>query len=184
MGKYKNKNRVKFFLAEFMPVLKSSILHYCLSPRYLTKYLNLRSTSNFQTRSANKNNLQEFSCRTESFKHSSVPFCVRERNKLDNTIREAESIKQFKSMLKNFFLWLKDHYFRCMTQQVLNCLQDFGYNSVTLMNTNFVIISKAAWDACVIVVMKQKQSLFLALPVFCKRKTKAPWWCLSGRCLN
>ena len=32
-----------------------------LSPRYLTKYGNLRSTSNYQTSSANKNNLQEFS---------------------------------------------------------------------------------------------------------------------------
>ena len=74
-----------------------------LSPRYLTKYVNLRSTSNYQTRSANKNNLEEFSCRTESFKHSFFPFCVREWNKLDNTIRDAESIKQFKSMLKNFF---------------------------------------------------------------------------------
>ena len=35
-----------------------------LSPPYLTKYVNLRSTSNYQTRFANKNNLQEFSCRT------------------------------------------------------------------------------------------------------------------------
>ena len=74
-----------------------------LPPRYLTKYVNLRSSSNYQTRSANKNNLQEFSCGTESFKHSFFPFCVREWNKLDNTIRDVESIKQFKSMLKNIF---------------------------------------------------------------------------------
>ena len=74
-----------------------------MSPRYLTKYVNLKSTSNCQTRSANKNNLQEFSCRTESFKHSFFPFCVREWNKLDNTIRDAVPINQFKSMLKNFF---------------------------------------------------------------------------------
>ena len=51
-----------------------------LSPRYLTKYFNLRSTSNYQTRSANKNNLQELFCKTESFKHSFFPFCVREWN--------------------------------------------------------------------------------------------------------
>ena len=74
-----------------------------MSPPYLAKSVNLRSTSNYQTRSANKNNLQELSCRNESFKHSFFPFCVREWNKLDNTIRDAESIKQFKSMLKNFF---------------------------------------------------------------------------------
>ena len=74
-----------------------------MSPRYLTKYVSLRSTSNYLTRSGNKNNLQEFCCRTESFKHSFFPFCIREWNKLDNTIRNAESIKQFKSMLKNVF---------------------------------------------------------------------------------
>ena len=31
-------------------------------------------------------------------------FCVTEWNKLGNTIRNAESIKQFKSMLKHLFL--------------------------------------------------------------------------------
>ena len=51
-----------------------------LSPWYLTKYFNLRSTSNYQTRPANKNNLQELFCKTESFKHSFFPFCVREWN--------------------------------------------------------------------------------------------------------
>ena len=38
-----------------------------LSPLYLTTYVSLRSTFNYQTSSANKNNLQEFSCRAESF---------------------------------------------------------------------------------------------------------------------
>ena len=65
-----------------------------LSSQYLTKYVNLRSTSNYQTRSANKKNLLEFSCIAEIFRHSI----------LDNTRRDAESIKQFKSMQKNFFL--------------------------------------------------------------------------------
>ena len=65
--------------------------------------MNLRSTSNYQTRSANKNNLQEFSYKTESFKHYFFPFCVTEWDKLDNKIRDAESTKQFKSTLMNFF---------------------------------------------------------------------------------
>ena len=86
-----------FFLTFFYKIVKG------LSPRYLTKYVNLKSISNYHTRSASKNNLQEFSCRTESFKHTFFPFCVREWNKLNNTIRDAESVKQFKSMLKNFF---------------------------------------------------------------------------------
>ena len=67
-----------------------------ISPGHLTKYVNLRSTSNYHTRSAYKNNLQEFCCRTESFKHSFFPFCVREWNKFNNTIQNAESVKQFK----------------------------------------------------------------------------------------
>ena len=70
-----------------------------LSPLYLTTYVSLRSTFNYQTSSANKNNLQEFSCRTKSFKHSFFPFCFREWNKLENTIRDAESIKQFTTTL-------------------------------------------------------------------------------------
>ena len=77
------------------------LLKVCLHD--LTKYVNLRSSSNYQTRSTNKNSLQEFSCRTESFKHSFFPFCVREWNKLDNSLRDVESIKHFKSMLKIFF---------------------------------------------------------------------------------
>ena len=133
-----------------------------LSPRYLTKYVNLRSTFNYHSKSANKNNLQKFSCRTESFKYSFIPFRVREWNKLDNTIQVVESIKQFKSTRKNFFLWTKDLYFRYMTQWVLHCLQGYGYNSVTLMNTNFVKISKTAWVPCVIMVLKQKQPATLS----------------------
>ena len=78
---------------------------------YLTKYVNLRSTSNYQTRSANKNKLQEFSCRTKNFKHSFFTFCVREWNKLDNTIRDAEIDAK-----KLFFFEKKDPYFRHMTQ--------------------------------------------------------------------
>ena len=87
-----------------------------LSPPYLSKYVNLRSTSNYQTRSANKNNLKEFSCRSNSFKYSSFSFCVSEWNKLDNTIRDAGSIKQLKSMLKNFLSLKQRSLFSIMTQ--------------------------------------------------------------------
>ena len=44
------------------------------------------------------------------------------------------------------------------------------------------IISKAAWAPCLILVLKQKQPVtFLVLPIFCKQKKKALWWCLSDR---
>ena len=38
-----------------------------------------------------------------SFKYSFLSCCVREWNKLYNTMQDAESIKQFKSMLKKIF---------------------------------------------------------------------------------
>ena len=85
--------------------------------------MNLRSTSNYQTRSANKNNFKKFSCRTGSFKHSFFPFCVRECNKLDNTIRDAESIKQITSMLMNTFL-NQISLFSIHDPKSVNCLQD------------------------------------------------------------
>ena len=126
-------------------------------PRYLTKYVNLRSTSNYKTRSANKNNLQEFSCRTESFKHSFFPFCVREWNKLDNTIRDAESVKQFKSMLKNFFSLNQRSLFSIHDPVGVKLLTRLWLQFSYLMNTNFLIISKTVRVPCVIVVLKQKQ---------------------------
>ena len=143
-----------------------------LPPRYLTKSVNLRSTSNYQTRSANKNNFPEFSCRTESFKHSLFPFCVREWNKVDNTIRDAESIKQLKSMLMNFLFtktkivifdtWLSGCYiaYKALAKIHLN-----GHN--------FVIISTTAYLLCRIVVLRQKQPVtFPSLANFLQTKDK------------
>ena len=52
-----------------------------------------------------------------------VPFCVRECNKLDNTIRDAESIKQITSMLMNTFL-NQISLFSIHDPKGVNCLQD------------------------------------------------------------
>ena len=65
--------------------IKLSKIVQGLSSRYLSRYVNLRSTSNYQTKFANKNNLQEFFCRMKALIFFS-PFCVRELKKLDNTI--------------------------------------------------------------------------------------------------
>ena len=58
-----------------------------LSPWYLTKYVDLKSTSNYQTRSTNK---------------TIYNFFVREWNELNDKIRDAESMDQYKSMLMYF----------------------------------------------------------------------------------
>ena len=119
---------IKFKYTFFYKIVKG------LSPRYLTKYFNLRSTSNYQTRSANKNNLQEFYCRTESFKHSFFPFCVREWNKSDNTIRDGESIKQFKLVLKSFF---------SLNQRLLFSMHDpVGVKLLTRLRLQFILLNE------------------------------------------
>lgn len=75
-----------------------------LSPQYLTKCLRSNYALNYQIRTANKNILNNFFYRKENFKYSSFPFCVRKWNNLGNSISEAKSIKQWKSMLMQFFL--------------------------------------------------------------------------------
>ena len=66
---------------------------------------------NYQTRAANKNNLKEFSYRTESLQYSLFPFCVSESNSLEKPVREAKSIKHFKSVLMQFKILGFSHYF-------------------------------------------------------------------------
>ena len=52
-------------------------------------------------------------------------------------------------------------------------MQSFGCNSVTLMNTNFVIIRKTAWAPCVIAMLKQTTShFFLRCQSFANKRQK------------
>ena len=57
---------------------------------------------------------------------------------------------------------------------MLNCLQDFGYNSVILMDTKFVITAKTARVPCATVVLKQKQpvTFFLRCQFFANERQK------------
>ena len=49
------------------------------------------------------NNMKRFGTRTENFKQSFFPFGDNEWCKLDMSLRKAENIKRFQSMLKDFF---------------------------------------------------------------------------------
>ena len=136
-----------------------------LSPRYLTKYVNLRSTSNYQTRSANKNSSPEFSWRTESFKHSFFPFCVRQWNKLDNTIRNAESVKQLKSMLINFF--------SIKQISLFSIHEPVGVKLLTRLRLKFSQLNKNKFrhnfkdcGSPMIALLKQKQPVTFSLLIF------------------
>ena len=72
-------------------------------------YLKSNATPNYVTQAANKENLKGFSYRTESFKYSFFLVCVRKWNNLGNFIREAKTIKKFKSMLMQFFTLTIQH---------------------------------------------------------------------------
>ena len=73
-----------------------------LAPKYLANYLNTNDNQVYKTK-ASEHNIKRFGTRTENFKRSFFPFCVNEWCKLDISLRKAENIKPFKSMLKDFF---------------------------------------------------------------------------------
>ena len=56
----------------------------------------------FQRSLCNKGCIYEPFCRTESFKNSFLPYAIREWNKLDFEIRNAETYPSFRKMLLNF----------------------------------------------------------------------------------
>ena len=73
-----------------------------LAPKYLTNYLNINDNWVYKTR-ASEHNIKRVGTRTENFKQSFFSFCVNKWYKLDISLRKAENIKLFKSMLKDFF---------------------------------------------------------------------------------
>ena len=56
----------------------------------------------FQRSSRNKVGIYEPLCRTVSFKNSFLPYAIKESNKLDSEIRNAETYAPFRKMLLNF----------------------------------------------------------------------------------
>ena len=73
------------------------------SSRYFTSYLNTNKNPVYNTRGPDQNKIRRFGAKTEHFKHSFFPFCINEWYKLHSSLREAESIKHLKSMIKDFF---------------------------------------------------------------------------------
>ena len=63
-----------------------------IAPKYLTNYLNFNSNPAYDTRTSKKNDIRGLKTRTENFKHSFFPSCIREWNKLDYSLKKAESI--------------------------------------------------------------------------------------------
>ena len=72
------------------------------APKYLANYLNINDNWVYKTRASEHNNIKRFGTRTENFKQSFFPFCVNKWCIFDISLRKAENIKRFKSMLKDF----------------------------------------------------------------------------------
>ena len=70
---------------------------------YKLNYLNINDNQVYKTRASEDNNIKRFGIRTENCKTIIFLFYVNEWCKLDISLRKAENIKRFKSMLKDFF---------------------------------------------------------------------------------
>ena len=69
-----------------------------LAPSYLADHIPQRSVTNISLRTRNQNIL----CRTERYQNSFFPFCIKNWNSLDESIRSLPSISCFKTHLLNF----------------------------------------------------------------------------------
>ena len=102
-----------------------------ITPAYLNSYLYNNNNTNrtYCTRSSQNETLRTFSSRTESFKHSFFPYCIKEWNKLDNIIRKAESLGKFKSLLLSFI--------RVKSRSVFSIHDPIGIKLLTRLRLGF-----------------------------------------------
>ena len=102
-----------------------------ITPAYLNSYLYNHNNANpaYCTRSSQNETLRTFSSRTESFKHSFFPYCIKEWNKLDNIIRKAESLGKFKSLLLSFI--------RVKSRSVFSIHDPIGIKLLTRLRLGF-----------------------------------------------
>ena len=70
-----------------------------LAPKYLTDILPTANNCSYCTRSQTNSEINQFYTRTESFKNSFFPYCIKEWNKLDVNIRSLSSLSKFKKAL-------------------------------------------------------------------------------------
>ena len=67
-----------------------------LAPKYLTDIIPTTNNRHYSTRSQTNSETNQFYTRTEIFKNSFFPFCIKEWNKLDVNIRSLSSLSKFK----------------------------------------------------------------------------------------
>ena len=72
-----------------------------LAPKYLSDIIPTTNNRPYSTRSQTNSEINQFHTRTESFKNSFFPYCVKEWNKLDANIRSLSSLSKFKKALSD-----------------------------------------------------------------------------------
>ena len=72
-----------------------------LAPKYLTNIIPTTNNRRYSTRSQTNSEINQFYTRTESFKNSFFPYCIKEWNKLDVNIRSLSSLSKFKKALSD-----------------------------------------------------------------------------------
>ena len=73
-----------------------------LAPKYLQSYLLPQALNQYSTRVAKKNLLTALPSRTLSFSNTFFPYYINEWNKLNDNLRNANSIYKFKNYLTKF----------------------------------------------------------------------------------
>ena len=73
-----------------------------LAPKYLQSYLLPQALNHYSTRVAKKNLPKTLPSRTLSFSNTFFPYYINEWNKLNDNLRNANSIYKFKNYLTKF----------------------------------------------------------------------------------
>ena len=81
---------------------KDSYLHTILLPSYLQTYYNAVSEGAYLTSSTTQNKIKPIPARAKVFENSFFPYCIKEWSKLNDKIRNIESINKFKVTILNF----------------------------------------------------------------------------------
>ena len=73
-----------------------------LLPSYLQTYHNVFRERVYLTSSTTQNKIKPINARTKVFENSFFPYCIKEWSKLNDKIRNIESINKFKLTILNF----------------------------------------------------------------------------------
>ena len=105
-----------------------------LLPSYLQTYHNAVSGGAYLTRSTTQNKIKPIPAKTKVFENSFFPYCIKEWSKLNDKIRNIESINKFKVTILNFI--------RPKANSVFNIHDTNGIKLLSRLRLNFSHLNK------------------------------------------